>query len=1423
MAKGKESDSTNKNKDTEDSYKVGSIEKFLNKIAALLKKGAVRVAVVIVSVFLVSLVFLFFTFISLNAEYVKRMDGVCVEADELSSAAKIIRSRPENDSDIIQLLSSPKYEEYSQKMRPTDINLTLNGEAIILNIAGKWTPWNMDEEIFEVPNDSYVCLLEKKLIPEGYRFSNRDEENEFYYIKNFYNDVFIKKDSDGDIIVRGISDAPERQKNCWVTRGAGLYLGVYGLNGKIQPTAYHHLISSKMICTAANWFGGAVRGLKDGEDNNYVITSYYKPNPNGGTSVKLPDMDGPLRTIYYNDDEDVLDNRSVFKKPEDSLRFDEEQYTMGDFKRAYFSLDGDYISKILSIDGNRVVYNVEEHEKLLYSSEKYRNTAARIIASTISVFDKACYSLEKDEHNNTIRKYNAYYQYGPEILYKNHPKFHNIKYDVGERIKMFIVDKYYADNYGFYQIEILSGINFDDSGTIEGKLKEVEYYFLGTPIPGSSEDRADGMIARIYKNLLDSGFATLVRVALALYVVLYGYRITFGFKKDKKVISMSALMVDLFKLVLIISLVSETGFQLFNRVVMNFVINGVVGFVDLISGIFGSGLVNNDNFIALSGGLIHSSDLPSFSKNFKIIDEVLALLKTDTILLKIFSLFYNTGFNFFLGIPVGMGVLVVIIMYIFKLAMVVVPFIFTLLQLTLTLPLAPLFILFNFFDFTKEYFENWLKFVLGKALEIFAFFLGFYFMTFILNNKIKELLNYKVCFYKMGNYIFGNGDDLNPLVKVIRDALNYALYMEKIGMPDNFFIYYLVNIFISLLLLGLFDSITKSIMSVISSIFVIDGASVGGGSSTLADFTATDGSGSSKFSLGNQFAQFNRATGLATIQSDSDALRWTKRFVDLNKTGMDNLKQTGENVFKGISAVPNAFIKTADERIEYKERIKNNPDNKEQMSGFGQMLKDNVREGIAKEVASYTEDAFGKDSIIDIHGRNFGKPIGWYKKYKEEGWKYKGDNKFLKAISKPVEWASNRKFEKHRDNKRNRSLDGRNDRYYREDILKNNEHNIIKDELKSNLLNLSDNSLEEKLKKMMKVDESSESDANSKHFGELDRSNISTDIESKTPKLEVNDELLDLNDEKFVKELKKVRSDVDENTVNKAIKLKSILNDIRSGKIRFGAGGQKPEDLSLGYRDLEKLKEYLDSKLIDDLLGIVKKETDETENGDKFDENVKPKSERHIFRRNKNKELDISTEEPGKIVEKNKIKTIKRIIKLKNILNGIRSGKIKFTVNGKSLEDLLLEDGTLDKINEYLKDENSEVNSNNKEHKEENGESREKDDIYTSKNYEKESVENENDKNEYKGEATDLFSEEAMELIDNKAFALFDSDGTSLVNNKSEDIIDVRIKKDKVKISVKNDDEEARKAMEEKIEKNKKMEEEYEKELKAKEEKKNKK
>jgi hypothetical protein len=858
------------------------------------------------------------------------LKGTCIEADEFGQRRNTVRARPTSESDYV-INNAYKHEKFTQKTAPTDLGLSLTGEPVTINISGGWLPWfgDLDNDAINAINPPwhFFCALEKRIITNSnYKFSNRADENEYYFIRNYYSGV-VEEIKNDKIVIEGVEDVPERQKECWLNRGAGLYLGSFGLNGKTEPSAYHHMIASKMVCSKVNWFNGKAK------DYDYEI-------------------------MKYNDNT--------------------TKYLLKDFVKNYFSLshytnptadDNELNStdRTIMIDnGNQIIYNIAEHETLLMDNQV--SNYGLIVAHSMAKFGQACYKISKDSDGLESRSYKAYYQFGPKILYKNLPTVQNIKYTYGERVKMLIVDKYYGDNQGYYNIEVISGIELDDSGFIEKKIREVEFYLLGTPRPGSESDRVDGIIYKIFHNILSSRFILFVRAILALSVVIYGFRVAFGFKIDKNsksVINKKDLMMRLFKLSLIVTLTSENAFTFFSSTILNFVINGTIGVIDLIAGIFSNSFMTS-NDMSLTGGLRYANEVISLSRNFAIVDEIIGFFTDITLFSKILSLVFV---KFPFGTVVAPCILLVLAFYLSKLIQSIVPFIFVLVQFTLVLPLAPLFMLFGFFEQTKFFLQNWLKFVFSKCLELVGFFIAFYFCTSIIDNFIKKLLSFRVCFVGLGDMVFkSKGSDLKWYEELAKTILNLFIAVETSGIGyGDFFMFYCINVATTAVLVILFDLMTKEMMTMIGGILTIDGATatMGGGENAMME--STNGT----FGLSKQLVEFAGTTGLSTLQKEADALSWTKGIYDLEKGIGANAVQgvrvastvarAGGNVAMAMGRTAVAGAKGAGNLI-YKGvtgKNKNYFDTKKTMKYAKANMLDAFR-----HMNDVTGGAFGKDSVV---------------------------------------------------------------------------------------------------------------------------------------------------------------------------------------------------------------------------------------------------------------------------------------------------------------------------------------------------------------------------------------------------------------------------------------------------------------------------
>ena len=1027
---------------------IATIFKRIFKAIVNLVKQIVKLAAIIAIAFLIFTVLFIIIFLSSSWDIKNKFGGTCIEANEFGIKGNIIKAYAENDSQIIFDYSSTyKHESMMQKIQQTDLGLTLNGDPLLINITGSWLPWHgdliypnkydsvLEESAFYNVDESFLCALE---IYKNTKLNTiLNDEMNFYYIRNYFDGIatytnntkedqyyFGKIVEPGKSIFVGVEKTPEQQKPCRVTRGAGLYLASYGITGRSEPSAYHHLIADKIICSKVNWFEG--KNISD----NYVITKYKKPtgeldyekcvnilDPNdtvdcscelkkegftsfcsdcdtkfesdvigtlkkcssddffiinkpskeecsaaeeqvgdckhctsfGGDGINGFFEDSPCknssgsiffpslgtekntlvedysRGLCYNTSYNNPDNKNELTNViYDCKEYEELDYTYADFKKNYFDISyhnqnlESNTNNILIEDEYQITFNIAQYEKDLIQNNI--KNYGYIIASSIEKFMNACYVIEEDFTTGVKkRKTSSYFQYGPKQLYKITNSTYNEPYGYGEKIKMVILDKLYLDNSGFYKIDILSGINLDDYGGIGQKLEEIEYFLLGTPRPGQENDRDDGIVAEIFNNLISSEFGTVVRILMAIFVVFWGYKVIFLKRtpipdKDDEfedLIDRKELLIFIIKLSILIALISPNGFSLFSKIVINFFVNGTIGLIDLVSNVFDNGFAPSDT--SLGAGLQYVDSSLSLSSNFALIDEITAFFAGDTLTIKVMSFFYNFSDYFFLGIFISIALMLLLVYYFVKVLSTVIPFVFLLLQLTLLLPLAPFFLLLSFFKHTNNFFKSWINSIIGKCLEMFSFFTAFYFFTSLVNNIIKELLNFKVCFVLLGDYWIGT-KDVNIVLEGIRKLLNNFVVAVHTGLPDNFFFSYCINMLIAFCLIFMFGSIINSIMGIISSIIEINGQNAG---SYMSKDIAKG--------IDGQLTSIVKDSGLSTVQ-DFKPMSWTRNLVDLRGSGNDGIifgsaKKIGKVVGKSGAGFAQSLFGVGREKDEsYRER-----------------------------------------------------------------------------------------------------------------------------------------------------------------------------------------------------------------------------------------------------------------------------------------------------------------------------------------------------------------------------------------------------------------------------------------------------------------------------------------------------------------------
>lgn len=681
---------------------------------------------------------------------------------------KIISAVPESYS----VKNVYSYEKTTQKSDYKDFGIKSNYDYKVINITGAWTPWFGDESIklknstkkdntyidIDTPDRKFICNMHRNTLDKNkYYYGGTKIENQFYYIKNYYSDVSVKNLKNG--LVYTILNANEQQQ-CWMNRGMGLYMGFFGRDGKTQPPHLHHLVANKGVCETPYFIPEShVVGVSNLINENYKITNEYtiKDFLNEYFSV----------SYYLDRDYDYCDLLCNKNKYIGNNKIDERCDT-GGFCKEFLTKYKDKnkieetikkvkekekdILKIGSID---VIYDIKLHEDLLY--EYNIREPGLVIANSTSVFNQACYndksSIKKDNKNQeqetikTTRTFLGKFRFeetdNNRLLkkYAENNGGKSVEYDFGEVLKFLILDRYYEDNQGSYKLEFLSGFNAKETkGLIETFLTTVEKFMLGTSQPNSNTDRKDGIMFKLYNSIVNDITRNLARALLSLYIILNGFLIIFGYKKVK----IKELMIFSFKLALLFAFLSKDVWGLFNKTFINLFVNGTVGIIDLLYDIFSKIFINfditNNNIfnynIASSGSELY------LSRNFKFLDNIFYFLFSKEVHLKILSILFTFPI---IGIIPVIFIYYLLFKYVLILLGTVIPYLKTLLQLTIVIGLAPIFLLFMFFETTNEYFKNWLNYLVSRMFELIVFFFVLFFACGLVNNKFLDLLKFEIC------------------------------------------------------------------------------------------------------------------------------------------------------------------------------------------------------------------------------------------------------------------------------------------------------------------------------------------------------------------------------------------------------------------------------------------------------------------------------------------------------------------------------------------------------------------------------------------------------------------------------------------------------------------------------------------------------
>ena len=276
---------------------------------------------------------------------------------------------------------------------------------------------------------------------------------------------------------------------------------------------------------------------------------------------------------------------------------------------------------------------------------------------------------------------------------------------IGGRAYFKILDRYYADNSGFFTASLKRGFTSIHNSPIASIINAVMV---------ASDTAAEGLFKRIIANI---EYVKSLKAMLVLYMIVQGILYTGG------VIQMNhkELIYTFMRIVVVVQLLAtQTSWDLFNNYFFKFFTGGLVQIIDIItSNISGSG----------ASGLTFFDNIFNIFFSYETSMKILALLISFPCGFIVIGMIYCSIFLF--AICLGKAVMLYLLSY---------------LALSLLVVMGPIFLTFMLFGPTRELFESWLNQFANYFFQPVLVFAFLNVMGQTIINQFYYLLGFKVCY-----------------------------------------------------------------------------------------------------------------------------------------------------------------------------------------------------------------------------------------------------------------------------------------------------------------------------------------------------------------------------------------------------------------------------------------------------------------------------------------------------------------------------------------------------------------------------------------------------------------------------------------------------------------------------------------------------
>lgn len=319
----------------------------------------------------------------------------------------------------------------------------------------------------------------------------------------------------------------------------------------------------------------------------------------------------------------------------------------------------------------------------------------------------------------------------------------------------------YLSNYGRYKITVTQPESSQTPSSFVSKLAKLVIDPITKQIDYVSQFMFEtGSQSAVFKNI--------IRVALILYMILYGLTFLMGFDN----FTQRDLIGRLIKIAIVLTLISDTGINFFNDYLFDLFKNGQRELINIISA---------PELASVETGKLNYNSLFAFA-NYAI----------STIFS---SHFFSILAAFLMWFPIGWVCLIMllysIVVYVFAILEVIIFYIISYTAIGLLIALGPVFIPLVLFNKTRYLFDGWISAIVSYTMAPVIMFAGVLLVTAFVNDTIYTLLTLElrdtavlpifIDFGSLGKLHLFTIHWLNPVkpfMEVVTNILIFYIFIE---------------------------------------------------------------------------------------------------------------------------------------------------------------------------------------------------------------------------------------------------------------------------------------------------------------------------------------------------------------------------------------------------------------------------------------------------------------------------------------------------------------------------------------------------------------------------------------------------------------------------------------------------------------------